>query len=125
MIRYTLFFWTPPILTPEQEIEIGRLIVLEGREKFLQRAPFQANRRGRVDFRNFGMRQWIILIAFVALIIPGLIVFWLPMLIACFLIGIYSGGSFLLSRYYYGRWVDKMIGKYATAVAHDLGATNA
>ncbi|MGA2312024.1 MAG: hypothetical protein ABSF87_06625 [Xanthobacteraceae bacterium] len=122
MIRYFLYFWTPPILTAAQEIEMGRLILLEGREKFMERtAPFREGIGGRQKLTNFGLRQWIVVAAFVALVIPALMVFWLPVLIATVLIGCYSGGSLLLSRHYHRQWTDQMIAKYATSVATKKG----
>ena len=116
MLRYYLYFWTPPVLTAAQEIEAGRSIVMEGREKFLKRtAPF--NDAMRVLPRDFGPGRWIAIAIFAALMIPTLIAFWLPIFIGVAIIGSYSGGTLALSRYYHRRWADQMIAKYAAHAA--------
>jgi hypothetical protein len=39
-VRYNVYGWAPPKLTPEEEIEIGREIVLKGRDFYLNQAPY-------------------------------------------------------------------------------------
>ena len=49
-VRYTLYFWNPPILTPEQEVEAGRQIVLTGGpEAWKKKAPYLPEERTRAE----------------------------------------------------------------------------
>jgi hypothetical protein len=120
MIRYYVFSWTRPVLTPEQEIEIGRLIAAEGRDAFLKGThPFphaeNANRK------PVGPVEWIAVIVFIGLLLWSFVLFWLPMLIVIVPISLYSGGSYLYAQQCRRRWVDEMIGKYAASVAREPG----
>jgi hypothetical protein len=116
MFRYTLYFWCPPQLTPEQEIEIGRQIVLEGREVFLKRAPYLSEEdRRRIEAAK-QMAPWQRVLAGITLtvmVIGALMVAWLPLLMVGVPIFLYSGGSLWHARSRYHRWVDEMIAKYA------------
>jgi hypothetical protein len=49
-VRYTLYSWNPPILTPEQEVEAGRQIVMTGGPAAWKRkAPYLPDRE-RANF---------------------------------------------------------------------------
>lgn len=122
-ISYNVYLWSPPILTPEQEIEIGRQIILEGREAFLKRAPYlsEKDRQRAEAAKHYTPKQKIILgVVFAAIVVPAIVFFWLPMLLLIVPVLIYSGGSLLYARSRYHRWVDEMIAKYAASTAREL-----
>ncbi len=115
-IRYNIYLWAPPKLTPEQEIDVGRQIVLEGREAFLQRAPYLSpDERQRIAAAKQmpPLKRAILIAVFVALLIGALAVAWVPLLIGGGAILLYSGGSLWHARARYHQWVDEMIAKYA------------
>jgi hypothetical protein len=120
LFRYNLYFWTPPKLTPEQEIEIGRQIVVVGRDAFLQRTPYLSERESKhVEAgKQLTRRQRIILaVVGVPLMIAALAALPLVILLGAGAVVIYSGSTLLHSRSLYRRWVDDMIAKYAASVA--------
>jgi len=51
MIRYTLYFWNPPVLRPGEEVEAGRHIAATGGpEVWKKKAPYLPEReRARVE----------------------------------------------------------------------------
>jgi hypothetical protein len=125
-IRYSVYLWTPPILTPEQEVQIGRQIVMEGRETFLKRAPYlsQEDQRRMEAAQHYTTKQRIVLgTIFAAMMIAVVVLFW-PILLGIIPILLYSGGSLLHARYRYHRWVDDMIAKYAASVTPQPRSTN-
>jgi hypothetical protein len=123
-IRYNVYFWAPPTLTPEQEIHIGGEIAREGREAFLERHhPYLSKReqeqiveaKNRTPAQN--ARVWIVATLFFG---PLLFFAWPVILIgllACIPIFGLSIGSMLLSKGRYRRWVDEMVAKYAAHAA--------
>jgi Flp pilus assembly protein TadB len=114
MIRYPLYFWTPPTLTPAQEIEVGRQIALEGRDKFLQRtAPFKGQVFIWPAFENFSPREWLAVAIFAAMIVATLVLFLVPLVIFVIVIGGYSGSTLVMSRHYHRKWTEQMLAKYA------------
>jgi Flp pilus assembly protein TadB len=121
-VRYNLYFWTPPILTPEQEIQVGRQIVLEGRETFLKRAPYLSDedRRHVEAGKHYTPKQRIILCFIGVVFLIVLIVTAWPLLFGIIPIVLYSGGTLWHSRARYHRWVDEMIAKYAASAAQQL-----
>jgi hypothetical protein len=117
-IRYSVYLWTPPILTPEQEIQIGHQIVVEGREVFLKRAPYfsHEDQRHIEAARHYTTKQRIVLgTIFAAMMIAVVVLFW-PILLGIIPILLYSGGSLLHARNRYHRWVDDLIAKYAASI---------
>ena len=119
-IRYNIYLWTPPKLTPQQEIEVGRQIVLEGREAYLKHAPYLGpDERQRIAAAKQmpPLKRAILIAVFVTLLAVALAVAWLPLLIGGGLVLLYSGGSLWHARARYHQWVDEMIVKYAASVA--------
>lgn len=51
LIRYVLYFWNPPILSPEQEIEVGHeIIATGGTDLWKKKAPYlPSNERERAE----------------------------------------------------------------------------
>jgi hypothetical protein len=126
-IRYNIYFWIPPHLTPEEEIQAGRQIVLQGREVFLQKAPYLSNEEQRriEDAKHISGNKRIILgVVFAALVIPVFVVAWW-LLIAVIPVIILSLGSMLHARTRYRNWVDEMISKYAAHAQKQEGQIDA
>lgn len=128
-VRYNIYLWTPPKLTAQEEIQIGRQIVLEGRDVFLQKAPYLSENEQRYieSAKHRTPTQWVILwVIALGVAIPVLIVAWIPFLIVLVPVLIFSGTSLLHARARYRNWVDEMIGKYAAYVAkgHEIDAKN-
>jgi hypothetical protein len=125
-VKYNIYLWGPPTLTPEQEIEIGREIALRGRDYFRQRAPYLSNEeQQRIEDAKHYTRGHKIKIIVVAILLFGpCIVFisrtpriWVPFLIALVPILVLSLGSLLHARARYHKWINEMLAKYATHVA--------
>jgi hypothetical protein len=132
MIKYFIYFWSPPTLAYEEEVEVGKQIVLMGREKFLELTPYlsQEGRSRNKYYRNLrnnnpGRYAWTVLIAvsFFAIAIYTIIAtnhlanFLIVLLIAGVPIGLLSIGSMMSARARYRRWVDEMVAKYAAHMA--------
>jgi hypothetical protein len=113
-IQYQLYFWNPPTLSAEQEIQIGREIAMQGRDVFLKKAPYlPGNQRQLVEQAPpIKPRGIAILIVFCGAMLWFFAVFWW-LLIGLVPILLLSIGSLLHSRSRYRKWVDEMIGKYA------------
>lgn len=126
MIRYRIYTWTPPRLTPEQEAALGRQIALEGRERFLEKHhPYlgEDEQAQLVAAKTWTIGQKVIL-GFVGVMFFGLAaltggLLLLVALITCSPILALSMGSLLVSRNRYRKWVDEMLGKYAASQARD------
>jgi hypothetical protein len=123
-IRYNIYSWTPPKLTPEQEIYLGREISLEGREAFLRRNhPYLSkNEQDQVQMSQNMTRSEKIKILVIGTLFFGPMIIFVPaiplvaLLALTPIIGL-SMGSLVISRNRYRLWVDKMIAKYAKYVA--------
>jgi hypothetical protein len=123
-IRYRLYFWNPPKLTPEQELSIGREIVTLGRAAFLEQYhPYLSDKEQQQIQHSKQMtpKQKTRAIILAALFF-GPIVFFVgaPLLILLLVVSpilALSLGTMLVARNRYRRWVDEMADKYARDVA--------
>jgi hypothetical protein len=129
-VRYNVYGWTPPKLSPEQEIEIGREIALHGRSKILELAPYLSEReRQQIAAAKNRTATQKITVTTVAVLFFGACRYVIasnrallvPFLIALFAIGGFSLTSLLGARAAYRKWVDEMLAKYA---AHTAGMTS-
>lgn len=120
--KYKIYLWSPPRLTPEEEVSIGRDIALMGYDHFKRRAPYlgQAERDFIESARHFTINDWIQGgVVFIILLTP-LIVFPLllvPILVIGAFILVVSGGSLLYARAIYHKWLRDMLAKYAVNIA--------
>jgi hypothetical protein len=127
MFRYFIYLWTPPILAPEQEIQIGRQIVLEGREAFLRKTPYLSEEeQQRIEWaKNVSPTKRIIFgVIFAALVIPFLASVWwlvIPVIPAIAL----SLGTRFHAKNRYRNWIDEMIAKYAAYAQQQEKRVNA
>ena len=114
-IQYQLYFWNPPKLTAEQEVQIGREIVLQGREIFLKKAPYLPPDQRRLVEQAppaTPLRIAVAVVFFGGALVFFAVFWWL--LIALVPILLLSLGSMWQARSRYRQWVDEMIAKYAT-----------
>ncbi len=125
MVRYNIYTWCPPILTPEEEIEAGRQIVIKGREWYLSQTPYLSRHEtARIENAKTMTKEQKFRLIGIAVVFFGLVIF---MVGAKFFIALLAAtpilalimGSLYLSRRRYHQWVDHMIAKYAAyAAAH-------
>lgn len=123
-IPYNIYSWVPPKLTPEQEIQIGKEIAQEGREKFLRRYhPYLSKKEQEriTDAEDWTTTQRIRVIVIGVLFLGAIIFFAAPVFVialpAIVIVLAVSLGSMYFARSRYRRWVDEMIAKYAAHVA--------
>lgn len=127
-VKYNIYFWSPPALTPEQELEIGHQIATHGRDHFRQQAPYLSEKEQRTlaTARNYTpaekVRLWAISIVFfggcgyVILSNKRLLMMFLVTLAV---IGLFTIGSMLYARHRYHAWLDEILAKYAASVANN------
>jgi Flp pilus assembly protein TadB len=119
MIRYNIYFWFPPILTPEEEIEAGRQIAIKGREWYLSQTPYlNQHETARIENARTMTKEQKFRLIGIGGVFFGLILFtvgakFLVALLVAMPILALIMGSLYLSRRRYHRWVDDMIAKYA------------
>lgn len=124
-VKYSLYFWNPPILTPQQEIEVGRMFTEMGREAAIKRAPYlAANERAHMaaaQHRTAG--QWAILMLIAVAFFGGCawVIVSNRVLLVTFGIALipllaFSLPTLLSSRRRYERWVDLMMARYVKAL---------
>lgn len=123
-VRYTLYFWNPPILTPEQEVNAGRQIVMTGGpEAWKKKAPYLPDKeRARVEAYASTKRtvpQVILavtgLLAFLAIAIAAGPRLWIILGVACVTVLPLSLYTLVTARKRYYDWVDKMVSAYRDA----------
>jgi hypothetical protein len=127
-VRYRIYLWTPPLLTPEQQVEAGRQIVANGgADEWKKKAPYLppeeqaavANAR-----RNPNALQKALLIALaagavlaVAAFVPGAAIALGVVAITIVPIGV---GSLIHSKNRYQKWVDEMVEVYLRDLENKL-----
>jgi Flp pilus assembly protein TadB len=122
VVRYTLYFWNPPILTPEEEVEAGRQIVTTGGpEVWKKKAPYLPEReRARAETsgaRRLTMPQGILLIILLLSVLALIVVagprLWVPLGVtlgvACVTVLPLSLYTLVTARKRHHNWVDKMV----------------
>ena len=127
-VRYTLYFWNPPILTPEEEVEAGRQIVTTGGpEVWKKKAPYLPEReRARAEAsgaRRLTMPQTILLIILLLSVLALCVVagprLWIPLGVtlgvACVTVLPLSLFTLVTTRRRYHDWIDKMVAAYLDA----------
>lgn len=120
-IRYTLYFWNPPILTAEQEVEVGRQIVTTGgADVWKKKAPYLHGReRARVEaYASAKPTSPQIILAVIAVLGllavlvaagPRLLV---PLGVVCVMVLPLSVYTLLTARKRYHNWVDQVVAAY-------------
>jgi hypothetical protein len=123
-IRYRLYFWNPPILTSEQELEFGRQIVTQGRAAFFEQYhPYLSDKeQQQIQHSKQMMPKQKTRAIILAVLFFGPLLFFVgaPLLVFVLLaspILALSLGTMLVARKRYRRWVDEMADKYARHVA--------
>lgn len=123
MIRYNIYLWTPPTLTPEQEIQVGREIARVGRDACLRQTPYLSKEEQQriAATQNLSTPRKMV-IGLIGVLLVGLMVFTGGIALAIALIAVtpllvLSIGSLLHAKKRYQRWVDEMLAKYAAHVA--------
>ena len=127
-VRYTLYFWNPPILTPEQEVSAGRHIVMTGgAEAWKKKAPYMPEiERARVKAYARTKRtvpQLIlavaVLLGFLAFIVAAGPRLWIPVGVVCVTVPPLSLYTLATARKRYRSWIDKVVAAYL----HDADKT--
>ena len=120
-VRYTLYFWNPPVLTPEQEVSAGRHIVMTGGpEAWKKKAPHMPEmERARVEAYATTKRtvpQLIlavaVLLGFLAIIVAAGPRLWIPLGVVCVTVLPLSLYTLATARKRYHSWIDKVIAAY-------------
>jgi hypothetical protein len=116
MLKYHVDIWTPPKLSPEQEIAIGRVIARVGREKFMKLLPYLPEHQRRL------VRPPKFDIAEIVAILFGVGLLFLSVIAPSVLIGgavvfAYSMGTLWLTRSAYNTWADEMLAKFRAHIA--------
>jgi hypothetical protein len=121
MIRYTLYFWNPPILMPEQEVEAGRQIVTTGGpDAWKKKAPYLPDReRARAEAYATTKRtvpQLIlaaaVLLGFLAVIVAAGSRLWIPLGVVCMTVLPLRLYTLVTARKRYHSWIDKVVAAY-------------
>ncbi|MGD0764106.1 MAG: hypothetical protein ABR929_13120 [Roseiarcus sp.] len=120
-VRYTLYFWNPPILTPEEEVEAGRHIVMTGgAEAWKKRPPYTPEKEwARVEAYATPKRTVprlilavAILLGFLAVIVASGPRLWIPVGVVCATVLPLSLYALATARKRYHSWIDKVVVAY-------------
>ena len=126
-VRYRLYFWNAPILTPKQEIDAGRQIVMDGGpEAWKKRAPYLPPDERPTEGDSSPKRRTIailILLGFLAIVILAGPVLWIPLGIVCITVLPLSMYTLFSARKRYHSWVDKVVDAYLLDAERAIGLT--
>ena len=126
IVQYPYITWSPPRLTPEEAIELGRQIARDGRENF-EREFRKSLGKAKPQQRQTGIQKWpaparyALLVAVVALCLCGVASMpareWTRLFVLMVMVlGIYGISAWSAYRRFC-KWVDYLIANYAAHVA--------
>ena len=133
MIRYALYFWNPPILTPEQEVEAGRQIVMTGGpEAWKKKAPYLRDRERARAEADASSERTVLQMILVVIVLLGFLAIavviagprpWVPLGVVCVTVLPLSLYTLVTARRRYHTWVDKVVDAYLDDVEKAIGIT--
>jgi hypothetical protein len=126
-VRYRLYFWNPPILTADQEIDAGRKIVMSGGPEALKKRALYLppeERPTEGDEKSSPMRMTIsiiILLGFLLLIVSAGPILWIPLGIVSVTVLPLSIYTLKTARSRYHDWIDKVVDAYLIDAERAIG----
>ena len=126
IVQYSYITWSPPRLTPDEALELGRQIAKNGRENFVHEFRKSLG-KAKPQKQQSGIQKWpaparyALLIAVLALCLFGLASMpareWTRLCVLMVMVlGIYGISAWMAYRRFC-KWVDYLIANYAADVA--------
>jgi len=126
IVQYSYITWSPPRLRPEEAVELGRQIAMNGREDFVREFRKSLG-KAKPQQQQSGIQKWpaparyALLVAILALCLFGLASMpareWARLFVLMVVVvGIYGISAWIAYRRFC-KWVDYLIANYAAHVA--------